>query len=386
MDAAIVGVGIYPFGRYDGVTALDMGAVAVRQALSDASVEWSQMQFAYGGSYGSVIGHGSASPDSLVSELGLTGVPFTNVTNACATAGSALALAAMTVTSGQFDIGIAVGFDKHPRGHFNLSPGGSGLGDWYGESGLMVTTQYMAMKINRYLYEHKMSPDILGTVAAKNYANGSLNPIAWRRKALTEDDIRESPMLNYPLTQYMFCSPDEGAGAAVVCRADLARRFTDRPIFIRGTAVRTRRYGSLEVFSPYVAGDRADGPTVDAANAAYEMAGIGPNDVDIAQLQDTDAGSEVIHMAESGLCEPGEQEELIRSGATRIGGRLPINTDGGLLANGEPIGASGMRQVYELVLQLRGAAGDRQVPGDPRVGLAQVFGVPGVAATTVLTR
>jgi acetyl-CoA acetyltransferase len=128
------------------------------------------------------------------------------------------------------------------------------------------------------------------------------------------------------------------------------------------------------------------GTTAEAAKAAYEQAGIGPDDVDVAQLQDTDAGSEVIHMAETGLCKDGEQEALLHDGATEIGGRLPINTDGGLLANGEPVGASGLRQVYELVHQLRGTAGDRQVPNDPRVALAQLYGSPGTAAVAILSK
>ena len=128
------------------------------------------------------------------------------------------------------------------------------------------------------------------------------------------------------------------------------------------------------------------GTTAQAAHAAYELAGIGPEDVDVAQLQDTDSGSELIHMAETGLCKDGEQEALLADGATKIGGRLPVNTDGGLLANGEPVGASGLRQVYELVQQLRGTAGDRQVPNDPRVGLAQLYGAPGTAAVAILSR
>ena len=123
-----------------------------------------------------------------------------------------------------------------------------------------------------------------------------------------------------------------------------------------------------------------------ATKAAFEVAGIGPEDIDVIQLQDTDAGAEIIHMAETGLCADGEQEKLIADGATEIDGSLPINTDGGLIANGEPIGASGLRQVHELVRQLRGEAGDRQVPGNPRVGLAQVYGAPGTASATILSR
>jgi acetyl-CoA acetyltransferase len=192
-------------------------------------------------------------------------------------------------------------------------------------------------------------------------------------------------MVNDPLTQYMFCSPDEGAAAVVLCRADIAHRFTSTPIYLRASVVRTRRLGAFEVHSPWLPLDRTDAPTVDASRAAYELAGLGPDDVSVVQLQDTDAGAEVIHMAENGFCVDGEQEALIADGATEIGGRLPVNTDGGLIANGEPIGASGLRQIHELVQQLRGTAGDRQVPGPPRVGYSQLYGAPGTAGVAIIS-
>ncbi len=194
-------------------------------------------------------------------------------------------------------------------------------------------------------------------------------------------------MISHPLTQYMFCSPGEGAVALVMCRADQARRYTDRPVYVRATAFRTRRFGSFEVFSPVDRRRAAPtAPRVDAAGAAFEQAGLDPDDVDVAQIQDTESGAEMMHMAETGLCKHGEQEALIQSGRTEIGGPLPINTDGGCLANGEPIGASGLRQVYESVLQLRGEAGARQVPDDPATAFTHVYGAPGVSACTVLAR
>ena len=157
-------------------------------------------------------------------------------------------------------------------------------------------------------------------------------------------------------------------------------------MYLRSVAFRTRRFGSFEVFSPSIPIDSAPSPTTEAAAAAFEQAGIGPEDVDVAQLQDTESGAEVMHLAETGLCEHGEQEALIQSGATNRDGRLPVNTDGGCLANGEPIGASGLRQVHEVVLQLRGEAGERQIAGPARVGFTQVYGAPGVSACTVLSR
>jgi acetyl-CoA C-acetyltransferase len=252
--------------------------------------------------------------------------------------------------------------------------------------GYFLTTKFFGMKINRYMHDHGISHETLARVAAKAFRNGALNPNAFRRKPVPEETILGSRMLNYPLTQYMFCAPDEGAAAAVLCRADIAHRYTSTPIYLRATTLRTRTYGAHEVHSTWAAPEPVDAPTVHASRAAYEQAGIGPEDVDVVQLQDTDAGAEVIHMAENGFCADGEQEKLVAEGATEIGGRLPVNTDGGLIANGEPVGASGLRQVHELVLQLRGQAGERQVPGDPRVGYAQLYGAPGTAGVSILSR
>ena len=156
-------------------------------------------------------------------------------------------------------------------------------------------------------------------------------------------------------------------------------------MYLRAVEVRTRRYGAYEVNTTFAPVDEDVAPTVYAAKAAFEKAGVAPEDVDVIQLQDTDAGAEIIHMAECGFCADGEQEKLLADGATEIHGAMPVNTDGGLIANGEPIGASGLRQIHELVRQLRGEAGDRQVPGEPKVGFAQLYGAPGTAAATILT-
>jgi len=377
---AIVGIGMHPFGRHEGVSGMEQGAIAVRAACKDAGVEWSDIQFAFGGS------RAAGDPDRMVSMLGLTGIQFINVTNGCATGGSALFSAYNTIHSGLYDLGIAIGFDKHPRGAFSpAGPGGNGR-NWYGGSGMALTTQFFAMKINRYMERYGITNDALARVAAKAFRNGEKNPMAWRRKPLTENEILQSPMLSYPLTQYMFCNPGEGGVALVLCRADIAHRYTRHPIYLRSAIVRSRRFGSFEVTAPSLSLEEGDGPTIDASKAAYEMAGLGPKDVDLAQLQDTESGAEIMHMAENGFCEHGEQEVMLANGETEIGGRFPVNTDGGCLANGEPIGASGLRQVYENVLQLRGDAGSRQVEGDPRVAYTHVYGAPGISGVTILSR
>jgi acetyl-CoA acetyltransferase len=378
-DVALIGVGMHPFGRFGDKPALEMGAEAIRTACADAGITWSQVQFAFGGSCE------VDNPDAVVGRVGLTGIPFMDVYNGCATAATALQLAAESIRSGQYEIGVALGMDKHMPGAFTADPVHYGAPEWYGEQGFFLTTKFFAMKINRYMHDHGISHDTLAEVAARASRNGALNPHAFRRKPMSAEEVLASRMLNYPLRQYMFCSPDEGAAAVVLCRADLAHQYTSKPIYLRAAALRTRSYGAHEVHSSWAAVDADHAPTVYASRDAYELAGIGPEDVDVIQLQDTDSGAEVIHLAENGFCRDGEQEKLYAEGATEIGGRLPVNTDGGLLANGEPIGASGLRQIHELVHQLRGTAGARQVPGDPKVGYAQLYGAPGTAGVSIVS-
>ncbi|MEU7811685.1 thiolase family protein [Pseudonocardia sp. NPDC049154] len=380
IDVAIIGVGLHPFGRHGDKLALEMGADAARYALTDAGTEWSRVQTAFVGSYE------VSNPDAITGWLGLTGIPVRGVFNGCATGGTSLQMAAAAVRNGEADVAMAIGFDKHPRGAFAADPSVVGLPQWYGQTGLFLTTHFFGTKINRYMGLHGISKESLAAVAAKNLANGARTPHAWRRKPVSMEEIRDAAVVNYPLTRYMYCNPCEGAAAVVLARGDIARQFTSTPVYVRAAELRSRRTGAFELQSPSLPLETAPSPTVDAAKAAYERAGIGPEDVKVAQLQDTDAGSELIHMAENGFCADGDQEKWIAEGATEIGGRLPVNTDGGLIANGEPIGASGLRQIYETVLQLRGQAGDRQVEGNPDVGYTHLYGAPGASAVTILSR
>ena len=377
-DVCIIGIGIHKFGRTDGMSGRQQGAFAVREALKDCGLEWPDIQFAFGGS----AAGGNA--DSLVNELGLTGIQFVNVSNGCATGGSALLSAYSAIKAGQYDVGVAVGFDKHPRGAFNADPKSSGLETWYGETGLMLTTQFFGMKIQKYLHDHDLSPEVLGLVAQKAFRNGKLNPNAWRREEVDLDTVLNSEMLSYPLTKYMFCSPAEGGVALILASEEAARRYTNRPVQLRACTLRTRHYGAFEVFSPYLALDRAPSPTVFASKAAFARRSASSAYAGVIQIQDTESGAEIMHMAENGFCKDGEQEKLLREGATEITGRMPMNTDGGCIANGEPIGASGLRQVYEVVLQLRGEAGARQVQNNPKSGYTHVYGAPGLSACTIL--
>ncbi len=379
-DVCIVGIGIHPFGRSDSLSGLEQGVFAVRQALGDAGIEWPEVQFAYGGS------DAAGNPDTMVERLGLTGVQFINVRNGCAAGGSALSSARMAIKSGEFEIGLAVGFDKHPRGAFNALPSEYNLPDWYGEAGYMVTTQFFGAKITRYMHEHGISRTTLGRVSEKAFRNAVHAPHAWRREPVDLETIMDAPLVSDPYTKYMFCSPAEGGVALILASEKKARALGKPLIRLKAAAMRTRPPGSFEVFAPSIDIERGGSATRIASADAFRMSGIGPEDIAVAQLQDTEAGAELMHMAENGFCRDGEQEQWLAEGLTGIGGKLPVNTDGGCLACGEPIGASGLRQVYENVVQLRGQGGGRQVPGNPKTAYTHVYGAPGVSAVTILER
>lgn len=380
-DVCIVGVGIHPFGRTDGLSGLEQGVYAVREALADAGIDWPQIQFAYGSS------DAAGNPDTMVERLGLTGVQFINVRNGCAAGGSALFSAQMAIKSGEFDIGLAVGFDKHPRGAFNALPSEYNLPEWYGDAGYMITTQFFAAKIMRYMHEHGISQTSLARVANKAFRNAVHAPHAWRREPVDMEIILEAPLVSDPYTKYMFCSPAEGGVALILASEKKARELGKPLVRLKAATMRTRPPKSFEVFAPSIdiGGGKATATQIASADA-FRMAGIGPEDIALAQLQDTECGAEIMHMAENGFCKDGDQEAWLAQGRTEIGGSLPVNTDGGCLACGEPIGASGLRQVYENVVQLRGDGGGRQVPGNPKTAYSHVYGAPGVSAVTILER
>lgn len=379
-DVYIIGTGIHPFGRTDGRSGREQGVYAVREALADAGLEWEDIECAYGGS----AAGGSA--DIMVNELGLTGLPFTNVANGCATGGSSIASARNAIAAGAYDLALAVGFDKHPRGAFNARPTDYGLPEWYGQTGMMLTTQFFALKIQRYMQLYRISRTTLGRVAEKAFRNAEKTPHAWRRSRIDLETILNAPMINDPLTKYMFCSPSEGGVALILASEKKMRELGADGVRITNISVATRPPNSFEVFQPGISIEEGGKPTIMASKAAFESAGIGPEDIDVAQLQDTESGAEIMHMAENGFCADGDQEQWLAEGRTEITGSLPVNTDGGCIACGEPIGASGLRQVYENVDQLRGRCGERQVPNEPKTAYSHVYGAPGLSAVAILER
>lgn len=378
MSVCIVGVGLHAFGRTPGRSGLDQGAHALREALADADVAWKDLQFVIGGS------RDAGRVDGLALRFGYNGAPLINVFNGCATGGSSLALAAGMIETGQYELGAVVGFDKHDAGAFSFDPSQYGLPDWYGKLGFGVTAQFFGLRIQRYLAEHGLSEAALAQVAAKASRAGALNPKAWRREAISAEQAAQSAMVCNPLRKSMFCSPSEGGAAVILCSERMAKHLSAKAVRLLAVAIRGKQYGAFEIFQTSLPTQLGKPVTTAAAEAAYQHAGVSPQDIDIAQLQDTDSGAEIIHMAETLLCQHGEQQRWLEEGRTEHRSMLPINTDGGCLANGEPIGASGLRQIHEVCVQLRGRAGARQAQRPLRTGLTHVYGAPGISVVSIL--
>ena len=372
-DVKISGVGLHPFGRFEGVTGTDMGVVAVRAALAEAGIGVRQVQAAFcGTAYGGV-----AAGHRVLGALAGTGIPIYDVEAGCASGGAALQLGAASIASGRHDRVLVFGIEKMPKGVIRSSF----FAPWQEAAGLSPAPAYFALRAQRLLLETELTTEHLAQVVVKNRRHGVANPDAMFQKAVTVDEVLAARMICEPLTLFMLCSPNEGAAAVVLEREGAG-------ITVAGISLRSHLPGSvLGEDSPLCGIDDTTitPPTTLAADDAYAQAGLGPSDVDVVECQDTDAGRELLAWAELGLCQAGEQARIIEDGSALVGGTLPINPSGGLLSKGEPLGASALGQVVEIVRQLRVTAGARQVEG-ARVGLAHVIGRGANACVTVLVR
>ena len=370
------GVGLHPFGRFADHTLTALGVDALRAAMSDAGVGRGEFQAAF---CGTVYG-GVATGHKVLTALGLSGVPIVNVEAGCASGGAALSLAAAQVASGQHDTVLVLGVEKMPRGMIRSSF----FDPWREEAGLAATPAYFALRAQRLMLESDVAERDLAAVSVKNHLHGVENPNAMYRKALSTDEILASPIVCPPLRLLMLCAPNEGAAAVVIS----AVPHPAAPIRIAAAALRSHRAGSvLGEHTPLcgLAGDAVPTPTELAAQAAYEQAGLGPSDIHVAEVQDTDAAREILSVEELGLCPRRGGGRWVRDGGGTMSSSLPVNPSGGLLSKGEPLGASALGQVAELTWQLRGAAGARQVDG-ARVALAHTVGRGANACVTILQR
>ena len=391
----IAGVGIHPFGRFADRTITDMGVAAVRGALTEAGLARGGFQAAFcATAYGGV-----ASGHKVLSRIGMTGMPIVDVEAGCASGGAALMLGAGAIRAGAYDTVLVFGVEKMPKGMIRSSF----FEPWQEESGLGATPAYFALRAQRLMQDSGVTKDHLASVVVKNRRHGVHNPDAMFRSEVDATAVLASRLVCEPLHLWMLCTPNEGAAAVVLTRAGAsvgAGAGTgsatggsvggDRAARVRlGAAVlRSHLPGSVLNESTPMSGLAAESvpaPSTLAATAAYEEAGIGPEDLDVVECQDTDAARELLSYEELGLCAPGAAAALCDEGATALGGRIPVNPSGGLLSKGEPLGASALGQVVTLVHQLRGDAGHNQVEG-ARVALAHTVGRGANASVVVLTR
>ncbi len=375
-QVAIAGVGMHPFGRFEGATITDLGAHAVRAALADAEVAPDAFQAAYCGT----VYSGVAAAHKVLGRLGLTGPPIYTIEAGCASGGAALALGTEAIRSGRWDTVLVFGMEKMQQGIIRSSF----FEPWREAAGLAATPAYFALRARRLMHTSGVTREQLAEVSVKNHANGVHNPDAMFRKPFTGEQVLGSTMVCDPLTLFMLCSPNEGAAALVLRRADLV----SDPVLVAAAEVRSHLPGAVLGEATPLSGlvdDTIPAPSTRAADAAYESAAIGPEDLDVVECQDTDSARELISYEELRLCEPGDAGRLIEAGHTHLDGPLPVNPSGGLLSKGEPLGASALGQVVELTSQLRGTAGERQVP-EARTALAHVVGRGANAAVTILVR
>jgi acetyl-CoA acetyltransferase len=358
-----------------------MGVVAVRQALEDAKIWRGGFQAAFcATAYGGV-----ASGHKVLGRLGMTGMPIVDVEAGCASGGAALALAADSIRSGQIDTALVFGIEKMPRGIIRSSF----FEPWQEASGLASTPSYFALRAQRLMYTSGVTKQHLAAVVVKNRKHGITNPEAMFRSPVDAESVLASRVVCEPLHLWMLCSPNEGAAAVVLSKqANGAGSSDGTRVELAAAILRSHLPGPVLSESTPLSGlatDDVPTPTMLASRAAYEVAGVGPEDLDMVECQDTDAARELLSYEELGLCGPGGSADMLDRGDTVLGGRLPVNVSGGLLSKGEPLGASALGQVTEIVRQLRGQSGDRQVPG-ARVGLAHTVGRGANASVVILRR
>jgi acetyl-CoA acetyltransferase len=379
VSVEIAGVGTHPYGRFDDRSITDLGVTAVRAALGEAGVvDRRGFQAAFcGTAYGGV-----ATGHKVLGALGLTGGPIVDVEAGCASGAAALMVAAGAIEAGQYDTVLVFGVEQMPRGMIRSSF----FEPWAEEAGLTPAPAYFALRAQRLMRRSGVTKDDLAAVVVKNRANGESNDDAMFRKAVTAEAVLASKVVCEPLHLWMLCSPNEGAAAVVLRRG---RGDDAGAVTLRATALRSHLPGDVlgegTPMSGLVDDEGIPTPTELAAAGAYEASGIGPDEIDLAEVQDTDAARELLACEELGFCGRDRAADWFRSGASQRDGRVPVNASGGLLSKGEPLGASALGHVVELTRQLRGQAGDRQVEG-ARVGLAHNVGRGANASVSILTR
>ena len=386
-DVVIAGTGLTRFDSYDGEKGrafregYELGTEAILHALQDADMEWQHIQAAFCGT----VYQNTGSGHQAIDRIGMTGIPIVNVENACSSAASAFRLAYQSVATELYDVVLAFGYEKMPRGFIRSTA----WPPWQRYMGFNVQPANYAKGAVRYMEEAGATEEDFARVTVKNRRNGALNPNARFQTEVTLEEVLTSRLIATPMRLLHCCPLADGGAALILCSKDKLRS-RDKVVTLAASVLNSGVYGSDTggTGTTYGGGSvriHADLVEVSAAQA-WEMSGYGAEDMEVVQAYDTMAPGELWDIEKLGFCKKGEAPKLLREGDLDIGGRLPVNTDGGLMARGHPLGATAGAQIIEIYRQLRGEAGPRQVPGDPKIGLAHAMGAGPNSAVTILKR
>lgn len=379
-EVVVAGVGMSKFDSYDGEKGrpyreiYDFGSEAVLNTLEDADMEWKDIQTAFCGS----VYQGTGAGHQVLSEIGLTGIPIVNVENACSSSSSAFRLAYQSIAAGFYDVCLVVGFEKMPRGFIQSTS----WREWERYMGFNVQPAAYALAAVRQMQEYDHTLEQFAKVAVKNRKNGVLNPYARFQKEVTVEEVLNSRMICKPLRLLNCCPLADGGAAAILCSRDKLKS-KNKVVTVMAAILTSEMYGiargggSINIHNPT--------RTEVAAKQAYEASGYGPEDMDVVQAYDTMSNCELTSIAELGFCKKEDVGHLLEEGVFDINGKIPVNTDGGLMSRGHPLGATGLAQICEVVWQLREQAGPRQVPG-AKIGLCHSMGAGPNCSVTILKR
>jgi acetyl-CoA acetyltransferase len=358
---AILGAAMCRFGRFPESSIQDLGWPVVKAAVTDSGIAPKDIEAAYAGSaYG-----GRLVGQRVLRPLGLLGLPVVNCENACSSGGTAFREAWHAIAQGQWDVALVIGIDKLTALGGGVLPGQPD--DWDVNVGLTMPALY-AMRAGRYLHDYGITREQLGQVAVKAHRHGALNPYAQYQNEVTLDEVTGARRIAEPFTLLHCCPTGDGAAALMLASEDKVREIGARaPVWVVASELNSGRFmtGFRDMTTPEI--------TTRGAAEIWEMSGMGPEDIDVAEVHDAFTIAELLYYEAFGFCARGEAMSLLESGATSLGGRIPVNPSGGLLCKGHPVGATGAAQLVELTWQLRGDAGKRQVEG-ARTALAHCTG------------
>ncbi|MBE9571627.1 MAG: thiolase family protein [Proteobacteria bacterium] len=396
-EVAIIGVGMHRFGKFLDKSLKDLSHEAVWNAIEDANIQLSDIETAYVGCglAGLITNQEGVRGQVILRHAGFSEIPIVNVEGACASGTIALREAMIAVGAGLYDVALCLGVEKLFCNDTARSAGALATDtdvETMGGLGFTFVAKY-AMDMRKCMEKYGWTQEDFAKVSSKNKYNGSLNPYAQYRKPMSVDEILNSRMVAYPLTLYMCSSMADGAAAAIVCAKEIARKFTSKPL----VTISACEMRCIHIPDPkeMAAGSIDFGAYEIPAKAAYEKAGVGPEDIDVAEVHDAMSPAEMRSYVACGFCKGEDVPKWLEEERTSLNGALPVNTGGGLAARGHPVGATGLAQIAELTWQLRGEAGHRQVSGKrgegPNVALAQngggfIEGEPAVTMVTILTK